>query len=66
VSLDVKCKLSTDFISFRELVAGVVEEGGAVGGPCPGDSKPSASVSGAFCHNRLGELQCRESCNEVG
>lgn len=32
-------------------MAGIVEEGGAVGGRCPGDSKPSTSVSYAFSHH---------------
>lgn len=40
--LYIKHKL--DLISSRELVAGIVEEGGAVGGLCPGDSKPSVSI----------------------
>lgn len=37
-------------------MAGIVEEAGAVGGLCPGDSEPSTCVSYAFSHNGLGEL----------
>lgn len=37
-------KRQLDLISFRELVAGIAEEGGAVGGRCPGDSKPAVSI----------------------
>lgn len=32
-------------------MAGIVEEGGAVGSLCPGDSKPSTGVSYAFSYN---------------
>lgn len=38
-------------VSFQEMVAGIVEQGGAGGGPCPGDCEQSLSRSCTFSDN---------------